>query len=161
LWILGLWASAFIVSQAIVLLRLREGGALGAGLGAGLLGLIIAACLDQFHSKGAFSWQVAKNVVALVLVMLVIGVVLVPVLRSDPDTFFSSSPDEQFIQTDQFGGHREVKSSRELGRQHWAERVSGSLTFALVLGAFSVINLGRNLLPRTEEFRRNSGEDRP
>jgi hypothetical protein len=91
---------------------------------------------------------VAKNVTALVLVVVILGAFLAPALRSDPDTFFSSSPDEQFVESDQYGANRQVKSSRELGREHWAERVSGSLTFALVLGGFSVINLGRNLIPR-------------
>ncbi len=147
-WIMALWASAFIVSQVAVMLRLHEGGGLGAGLGAGLLGLIAAAGLDRFYSKGAFSWQVAKNVAALVLAVVILCAFLAPTLRSDPDTFYSASPNEQFVETDQFGGNRQVKTSRELGREHWAGRVSGSLTFALVLGAFSAVNLGRNLLPR-------------
>ena len=148
LWIMALWASAFIVSQAVVMLRLREGGALGAGLGAGLLGLIAAACLDRFHPKGAFAWQVAKHVAALVLVAVIACAFLAPTLRSDPDTFFSSSPNERIVESDQFGANREVKTSRELGRERWASHVAGSLTFALVLGAFSAVNLGRNLLPR-------------
>jgi len=148
--------AAPVVIIVLVAVRLRGGPfpeAIGTSAGADLMALVVSFGLDNYRATPSFKWQAGKQSFALLMALVAAAFFCVPALLQDPDTYFSSAPNERFYMIGRYGNVHGIKTARELGREHWAMEVGGSGTFALALGAFSIMVLRRNLRPPAQAER--------
>lgn len=159
-WIILLGiVGSLIVSGAIIYFVkgfvVGGGGVKGSLLGTvvGFIGAVIFSALVEplkrfFASAQAKTrFEVARSFVQLGIAALVVYLVVVPLFRADPTSYYYGAPTAQYRVT-YLSGKEELRSGAELATEKWEFRTGACLAGSLVFATMALASLAQNLRRR-------------
>ena len=138
-----------LITIIVILWRRKVGGSfyidgIGAGFGA-WVGVIFIAVWIQAKATASRRAAVIAAWLSVLIALLVLCFLFWPTLWVEPQTYFSSDPNDEYIVKERSGrSWRETAS--ELGQARWAKTIGGSLTFGFALGSIAVTTIIRNTI---------------
>jgi hypothetical protein len=138
-----------LITTIVILWQRKVGGSfyidgIGAGFGA-WFGVIIVVVWIQEKAIASRRAAIIAAWLSLLIALFVLGYLFWPTLRVEPQTYFSSDANAEYIVTERSGKSWREKAS-ELGQARWAKTMAGSLTFGFALGSIAVTTIIRNTI---------------